>query len=126
MVNAFRRARTLAFVSVIGAIALLATAIASAGPPSVNLTAASCTGSGQSYLPNPSGYTRTDGGCGQKYLAGRYVRDDGVEGIFPGTSSSSSILFGNLGNVSPVAAADGTHAIQYITSFSGYHQTNTW
>lgn len=98
-----------------------------ASPGYVNLVAASCFGSGQSYLSYPAGYSQTAGcGASSQYLSATYIRQDGFSGSLPGTWSGSTILFGNTGSVSPVASVAGNHNLQYVTTQSGYYGTNTW
>ncbi|WBL37163.1 hypothetical protein O0235_06225 [Tepidiforma flava] len=51
---------------------------------------------------------------------------NGTSRTLAGGWYSGDIVWGNIGNPSPVTAAAGTHALQFITAFDGYYGTNTW
>jgi len=124
-----REARSwLQWIALLAVVLLFAGASpAGAGPATVTLNAGGCIGYGQSWLSYPAGYTGTTGCSGSsRYLSGTVVLQNGTSRTLAGGWYSGDIVWGNIGNPSPVTAAAGTHALQFITAFDGYYGTNTW
>lgn len=109
------------------AAALAGWASPAAAPASVTLSAGGCIGYGQSWRSYPAGFTGTTGCSGSaRYLSGTVVLQNGTSYTLAGTRAGYDVVWGNTGSWSPVAAAAGTHALQWINTFDGYYGTNTW